>query len=217
MEYINKILEYAFAVFVGSSAVIIFIIKFGVNKFSEIISSKIDLEFNKKLEIYKGEINKKTTISQSRFDKEFEILQYLISSYFDFSSLSKFLLLHSFTLEDNQYVSELKLFTDKCNDITKYFYKNCALIDKDIADYFEAGIIVVNKLKDLAYTARSEYEKCINEHIVDNEYYDSHFTNKYNEMIEISRGLNEVEMNKPYCYKNMITKVREYLNSFEII
>ena len=217
MEYIPRLLIETLAVIGGSTVTLTFISKFVINKLSEIISSIIELEFSKKKEKYKGEVNKKTQINQFRFNKEFEILQYLVSSYYDFTHLSGNIIVYIVDLENDRYISEMKKFSDQCNEITKYFYKNCALIDKSVADSFENSIKIINRFQELSVAARKEYEKCEKYDLKDKSYFDTHFMWRYNEMKEINKGLNDLKMNKSYCYSNMINEVRDYLNSFEIV
>lgn len=217
MDYVKHIFEYTIAAFGGSTVTFVLIMKFGIKKISDLITSKVELEHSKQIEKYKADINRKTQISKFRFDKEFEILQHLVSAYFEFTYLSGNIILNMFNIKDDTYVTERKLFSDKCNDITKYFYKNCALIDKNVSDCFESGIKTINSFMQLSFSVRKEYEKCEKLNLVDKDYYNTHFITNFDQMTEINKGLNDVELNKEYCYSNLINVVRDYLNSFEII
>jgi hypothetical protein len=77
--------------FGGFAGILTLTIRFSVNIIADRLSQKYQLQMNKEFEHYKNNLDKKTYISKTRFDREFEIYQELsekaLTMMFDFAEL----------------------------------------------------------------------------------------------------------------------------------
>lgn len=199
----------------GSSiTTLVLFLKYGTNKIVDMLLSKYQLSLDKKLETYKAEIEAKNYVTKFRFDKEFEVLHKLTQDYYDFTFLAWNVYINISINSNSEFDECYKNFTTACDNYTLYFFKNCAIINKELANSFRIGIENINEFRKTAKYCRNSFLTYNNLNKTDTDGYQTHVIQNMDKLKVIHDELN---VGKQYGFQHMIDLVRDYLNSLQII
>lgn len=160
---IYDIVKYAFCS-LGGITLIVYILKFIAEKIADRINKKYELKLNEELKRYEAELNKKMElfhvktenkkyVTQFRFDHEYSIIKKLYCDFFDFTYLT--LPIYWSIEKDSDLVDkQIEEYMEKCDELTKYFYCNNVFINIEISDFFENGVKILNRFRNLSIEVR---------------------------------------------------------------
>lgn len=203
LSEIGELGRYVFAALGGGAAALALFVKFGANKIADATLARYQSKLEEKLETHRAKVETKKNVTQCRFDKEFEVLYKLVQDYYEFTYLTWNVYLALGTLREEHIREKYEVFQTACDEYTKFFYRNCVVLNENLADAFENGIQRINRFRSVA-------QRCVDQLLTYGECEETDIK----ELVTIHDELNEGEV----CgIKKMTNLVRHHLASLEII
>ena len=220
---ITDILKLVFTA-LGGVTFIVAVLKFLAEKIADRINKKYEAKLDKELkdyeteldrnmEIFRLKVDNKKYVTQYRFNQEFDILRKIYSEYFDFTYLT-WDVIQSVTRTDETFDFKIKEYKEKCDEFTKYFYRNNVFINTDLSAILESGIKELNTFRNLSSYVRDQFKQCLKANALDSDAYITHVENNLKELSSIHDELN---VGTAYGLKAVEQKMRTYLESLEVI
>lgn len=207
MEYLKMFLS----AFGGGTVVMVATTLFIKNKVEKIIDKKIDYYFDSKLENEKGIIEKKTYVSQHKFDKEYEIIQELMENAFDFTYLS--CEVYCAIGELDKYDISINKYKKACDDFTLFYMRNCAFIPYDLAEPFD---LFVKKINEFASVAKRHNQLLIK--VMRKNYTSNDEEKKLQTFLDTMKTIHdEINSKSDYSHDKLVEITREYYRKLEIV
>ena len=193
----------------GGLTVIIAFILFLRDRLEKIIDTKIEYQFNEKLENKKGVIEHKVYVSQHKFDKEFFIIQELMEKSFDFTYLAWDVYC---TVGLSKDVPALNKYIKHCDEFTLFYMRNCAFIPDNLANKFDVFVKKINEFRNAA-KQYNEVAGKVGDNNETSASTDALFE-KYRETVRMIHD--ELNKNSEYSYDKLVAATRTYYASLEI-
>jgi uncharacterized membrane-anchored protein YhcB (DUF1043 family) len=196
-------------------------VKFSADRIAERLSQKYQLQMNKEFVRYKNNLDKKTYISQARFDKEFEIYQELsekvLTMVFDFAELIRTIRLNR---EDHKDLinNTLRTAVDSYNETNKATREYAPFMSENMYILF---IQLGDKCRNQLLYYRLHYKDITSEKITGSfgEVFEALTTDNIPEYSKFETQeklkLNQREISE--LLDTLMNKLRGYLWSLEVI
>lgn len=208
----NDIIKIALSIIAsvgGIGVIIITTVKYCSDIIADRLAKKYELQMNKELEYIKSNLDKKSYISKTRFDKEFQIYQELCKSILDLTFTTYNLFPTGLQYEPYDDNEKEELYRNRYNKACEAFntanmtlMSNAAFISKEIYEQFKS-------LRDLCNTQIFMYPR-------------------YGDMGPRQKQVSEsLENGAHECYRRtetiansqteLIEKIRNYLSTLEVL
>lgn len=193
----------------GAGAIIAVAVKWASNLIAERLSQKYEIKMSKELESYKAALDKKTYISRTRFDVEFQIYRNLSEKVLTMVEATYWLFPNTIDIvpqdEDQQkdlYLQRYQRAGEVINEAQKEIRANAAFISEDFYSKFE-------ELSRLCAQQYNFYTWCGALKRRTEEY----CREKADEAKKCWKRTEEISQKQ----KNLITELREYLKKLDVM
>lgn len=130
----------------GMGAIVVAVIKFASDFIAEKMQKKYEAKLSKEIEAYKMTLEKKSYISKTKFDKEFEIYQSICSETIEavFQSGSMIIILRGSPIIED-FVEVLKVCIEKYNIANMLLVKYAPFMDSEIYNKYKEILTLLDK------------------------------------------------------------------------